>query len=374
MEEVLKAVVTTTDGEKIELPLSGTNAKKEDFAVISKERIRGVEIPEGVKVIGREAFFDYPHLRDVKLPDSIEIIGSYAFAKCYQIISIDIPPAVRNMDSSVFDTDLNLHTINLRGDIPGRITVGGTVEEKFSEVPAHRWGAVHATVHRLDMEEYLKQMNVLAHDNSTEIQNAVEPAATSKTLDDCKDYYQNVYRKCLKEGVFDQDNVESSTASQLRAQFRTIRETLSCVFGSDNFDRVEQSWVEAASEAVKLEQNTKDLPKQETALSLHELKSNFKERYMACMEDRVLGINESEIYNKARFETFCETLSLVYGRDNFEKVEQEWARDIIKESYAASNVKILGSTSHSAPSITPKQDPKIGVHPDKQETAVHHCR
>ena len=117
-------------------------------------------------------------------------------------------------------------------------------------------------------------------------------AATSKTLDDCKDYYQNVYRKCLKEGVFDQDNVESSTASQLRAQFRAIRETL----------------------------------------------------------------------------------SLVYGRDNFEKVEQEWARDIIKESYAASNVRILGKTSHSAPTIIPKQDPKIGVHPDKQETAVHHCR
>lgn len=103
-----------------------------------------VEIPEGVKHIGNEAFWGDPNclftpdqvifpstlvsigvnafsgcgnLTGIELPDSLETIGSGAFVGCRSLRSVNIPEKMTQLESYVFQYCTSLEEIDIQGDI-----------------------------------------------------------------------------------------------------------------------------------------------------------------------------------------------------------------------------------------------------------------
>ena len=65
-------------------------------------------IPDGVKRIAPNAFWECKNLEDIRIPESVESIGNSAFVFCHGIKIIDIPCGVRSIDSEAFSCNENL--------------------------------------------------------------------------------------------------------------------------------------------------------------------------------------------------------------------------------------------------------------------------
>lgn len=65
--------------------------------------LTGVIIPDGVKRIGESAFASCPSLTDVEIPDSVTSIGKYAFYDCTGLRSIKITNGVISINKGTFE-------------------------------------------------------------------------------------------------------------------------------------------------------------------------------------------------------------------------------------------------------------------------------
>ena len=65
-------------------------------------------IPNKVKYLWNEAFYDCRHLRKITIPNSVKDIGAYAFLNCKGLKSITIPRSVKYMSEDIFLHDDNL--------------------------------------------------------------------------------------------------------------------------------------------------------------------------------------------------------------------------------------------------------------------------
>lgn len=66
--------------------------------------ITGVVIPEGVTVIGMNAFMACYSLKNIVLPKSLEVIKSSAFGSCYSLESITVPNGVKEISKWAFSS------------------------------------------------------------------------------------------------------------------------------------------------------------------------------------------------------------------------------------------------------------------------------
>ena len=64
--------------------------------------LKNITIPEGVTSIGDEAFSKCSSLVLPKLPSTLEIIGDRAFYQCMKVSSVDLPAAVRSVGAYAF--------------------------------------------------------------------------------------------------------------------------------------------------------------------------------------------------------------------------------------------------------------------------------
>ena len=70
-----------------------------------------IVIPQGVKVIGWQAFANLPALTRVLIPDSVEIIEEQAFLGCEQLHDVIIPDSVRSIGLGAFANCSNLQLV-----------------------------------------------------------------------------------------------------------------------------------------------------------------------------------------------------------------------------------------------------------------------
>ena len=70
-----------------------------------------VNIPDGVKRIGRYAFYKCSELTSVTIPNSITSIGNWAFCRCNNLTSVTIPDSVTNIGASAFENCSNLTNV-----------------------------------------------------------------------------------------------------------------------------------------------------------------------------------------------------------------------------------------------------------------------
>ena len=60
------------------------------------------EFPEGIKAIGKLAFFNCRTLRHITIPEGVETIGEYAFRSCINLTSVEIPSSVKFIRGNSF--------------------------------------------------------------------------------------------------------------------------------------------------------------------------------------------------------------------------------------------------------------------------------
>jgi len=67
--------------------------------------------------------------------------------------------------------------------------------------------------------------------------------------------------------------------------------------------------------------------------SLTDCKEYFRDLYMDCLEEKAFGKSQFDITEKAKFETFCETLKFIYG-EQFTRIEPTWTQESLDEFYS----------------------------------------
>ena len=75
-------------------------------------------IPDGVKVIGYEAFEDCQNLTSVTIPNSVTVIGDCAFYDCENLTSITIPESVTSIGDGAFYGCMGLTTVTAYNPTP----------------------------------------------------------------------------------------------------------------------------------------------------------------------------------------------------------------------------------------------------------------
>lgn len=70
---------------------------------IEEDGVTEIVIPEGVTVIGEEAFGSCQRLQSVCIPESAARIGDGGFERCTSITSVTIPESVTSIGGNVFN-------------------------------------------------------------------------------------------------------------------------------------------------------------------------------------------------------------------------------------------------------------------------------
>ena len=81
--------------------------------IMCPEALTSINIPEGVTIIGEEAFFACEGLTSISLPESVTSIGDSAFARCKGLTSIIIPKGVTGIGRRAFEGCENLKSISI---------------------------------------------------------------------------------------------------------------------------------------------------------------------------------------------------------------------------------------------------------------------
>lgn len=79
-------------------------------------KIKNIDLPDGVKEIDRFAFLNCVSLESITIPDSVEKIGNIAFSHCRSLKSVTIPNSVTRIGGFAFDNCSNLTTVTIDGN------------------------------------------------------------------------------------------------------------------------------------------------------------------------------------------------------------------------------------------------------------------
>lgn len=93
----ISLIMAPTNLEEVEI-YEGTRWIKQ--YVFCGGKIKHIEIPEGVTIIGEGAFKDCTELRKITLPTTLQTISYYAFQNCTKLKIVDIPSAMFILNSA----------------------------------------------------------------------------------------------------------------------------------------------------------------------------------------------------------------------------------------------------------------------------------
>jgi len=72
-----------------------------------------VVIPDNIKTIASNAFYQCKNLTSVTIPDSVTNINTWAFQECASLESVTIPQSVKNIGKEAFDTRYKLKSVTI---------------------------------------------------------------------------------------------------------------------------------------------------------------------------------------------------------------------------------------------------------------------
>ena len=82
-----------------------------------KKNCTELVIPQGVKVIGKYAFYDCENLSSVTIPNSVKTIGKWAFYDCRNLSSVTIPNSVKTIGDGAFYNCRNLSSVTIPNSV-----------------------------------------------------------------------------------------------------------------------------------------------------------------------------------------------------------------------------------------------------------------
>ena len=110
-------------------------------------------IPNGIKIIGDEAFCNFENLTSVFIPETVTTIGSRAFGYCTNLATISIPDSVTIIDGSAFWFCSNLTSVSLSNNLE---TIGSRA---FEECPNLESIVIPASVNTIESYVFEKTTN-----------------------------------------------------------------------------------------------------------------------------------------------------------------------------------------------------------------------
>lgn len=93
--------------------LDGRRVSSVGTAFACDDKLESITLPEGIKVIGVDAFVDCENLKEVHLPDGLLEIAPTAFAGCPALESIHIPDSVTTIGHDAFAFCTSLKEVHL---------------------------------------------------------------------------------------------------------------------------------------------------------------------------------------------------------------------------------------------------------------------
>ncbi len=102
IEGLFPSDIVVEDGNSVFRVIDGLliNTETQEL-VLSEMGVKDVVIPDVVKKITKDAFYDR-NLKTVKFPCSLQSIGNYAFAKCENLTSVDLPDSLTQLEEGAF--------------------------------------------------------------------------------------------------------------------------------------------------------------------------------------------------------------------------------------------------------------------------------
>lgn len=91
------------------------NIEKACFMLCKK--LSYVQLPQGLEIIGPEAFDGCESLKRIELPDGVTTIGSAAFYHCLSLEEIELPDSVTSIGGTAFMECPSLKELNVPGSV-----------------------------------------------------------------------------------------------------------------------------------------------------------------------------------------------------------------------------------------------------------------
>ena len=126
----------------IEIPKDLTSMGKNVFQYCSN--LTNIELPECVTEIEMRAFYRCTNLRSIKIPEGVTSIGTYAFSDCTSLTNIEIPKSVTSIGVQAFSKCSSLTSI----EIPESVTTIGS--GAFSECSSLSNIKISANITRIE--------------------------------------------------------------------------------------------------------------------------------------------------------------------------------------------------------------------------------
>lgn len=109
----LDMLLWTSASMSVPAELDGRRVSSVGTAFAYNEQIEQITLPEGIKVIGINAFVSCENLKEVNLPEGLLEIGPVSFAGCSALKSIHIPDSVTTIGHEAFAWCTSLKEVHL---------------------------------------------------------------------------------------------------------------------------------------------------------------------------------------------------------------------------------------------------------------------
>ena len=129
----VKAYPSTCGVVKIPQSHKGKPVKEIVKMAFFSHKLTSIDIPEGIEIIGDDAFHDCKKLENLILPKSLKTIGNSAFAGCIKIKEAIIPENVTEMGKRVFQSLPDTRKINININVSGRTEKPGGWHEDWDK-------------------------------------------------------------------------------------------------------------------------------------------------------------------------------------------------------------------------------------------------
>ena len=77
------------------------------------DRLRTVQLPEGMESIGKSAFDECKSLERINIPSTVKVIGDYAFQHCERLQDVNLPDGLKKIGKLAFDSCYSLRSIEI---------------------------------------------------------------------------------------------------------------------------------------------------------------------------------------------------------------------------------------------------------------------
>ncbi|MDR0633194.1 MAG: leucine-rich repeat domain-containing protein [Holosporales bacterium] len=102
------------------------------------KNLKGIELLPGIQFIGERAFYGCKNLKGIEFPEGVQIIGDNAFGGCERLEKVSIPASIQAIGAGAFDGCCQLKSVHIPKGVQsiGNSTFARCLSLKSVDIPA----------------------------------------------------------------------------------------------------------------------------------------------------------------------------------------------------------------------------------------------